>query len=85
MLTRWPPGKSAKLTQETVGMLPGVNQSPDASIPVGSTHKPEYLNLRLREKQTKGGTRLDVPDRPNSSWLAKDELTQRSPTGAQVL
>ncbi len=64
-------------------MLPGVNQSP-ATIPVGSTHNPEYLNLRLREKLTKGSTRLEIPDRPNSSWLANDELTQQSPTGAQV-
>ncbi len=46
-------------------MLPGVNQSPEAAIPRESTHKPEYLNLRLREKQTKGGTRLAIPDRPN--------------------
>ena len=72
------------MTQETEGTLPEVNQSPEAVIPIESTDKPEYLNLRLREKLTKDGMRLDIPDRPNSNWLANDGLTQRSPTGAQV-
>ncbi len=67
---QWPPPKSAKPTQETIGTLPEVNWSLEAANPIESTHKPEYLNLRLREMQRKGGTRLDIPDRPNSSWLA---------------
>ncbi len=40
---------------ETDEMLPGVNQSPEAATPRELTQKPEYLNLRLRERQTKDG------------------------------
>ncbi len=62
----------AKLTQETEEMLPGVNQSPEA------VSEPEVRG------ETKDGTRLTAPEKPNSSWLANDRLSQRSLTGPQV-